>query len=293
MEKNIIKINIISVVILCLAIICLFAICPIIVYAEEIENDITVEFNENSSGFSLSCRNITDDNRCELEKTIEDTLKFKYNILDTNRYLDCVKENIDLSTVEECFTVNMTNYSVVDDSLTIATRASSKDVSIVNTVTRDSESDEKEYKAYECSAKCIWSKAPINRFKDIFAIAIQSDTTPLYRGVSGMMRCEYNVHGQGVNYVLGISDKLQEYSISNAVGVKYDLPIDVVIGGLIYLRMEFEVSTTVLTKSDFNMFSGYAHRILIGSPTISTDGVGFTVNNGTDLFTGQVVSQII
>lgn len=84
-----------------------------------------------------------------------------------------------------------------------------------------------------------------------------------------------------------------EHSVPGGRGIRFDLPANVILGGLIYIKMEFEVSVTVLTKSDFNMYSAYAHRIFVGSVSITTNGSEFSVNMGTDLYTGNAVSQQI
>lgn len=260
-------------------------------YATTIE-DLVIEFSETTDGFFLSCSGITEENRSSIINKIETTLKNKNTIFDTSYYVDCLTNYIDISTVEDSFGISKLVTNVKNDSEAIESRASAKDVSVINTVTRKSSDDDNEYKAYRCKAFCEWSVAPFNRFKDVFAISIESDTTPLYKNLYGRMRSIFNVYGQSRYDSLG-DERVVEHSVPGGRGIRFDLPANVILGGLIYIKMEFEVSVTVLTKSDFNMYSGYAHRTLVGSVSISTSGAGFSVNSGTDLYTGNAVSQKI
>ena len=260
--------------------------------ADMIELEPIIEFSESYDAFSLSCQNITNYNRDSLNSKIIDKLENENTLYDVSHYMEYVAEYIDLSSVEDSFIISTTNYSVSESTGEIVPLASSNDVSIVNTVTRKESADRDGYNAYRCEAFCKWSNAPVNRFKDIFAISVESDTTPLFESLYGYMRCIFNASGQSLQESLG-DERVTEYSIPGAVGVKFDLPMNVLLGGIIYTKMEFTVAVTVLTKSDFNMYSGYAHRVIAGSPTISTTGPGFSVNFGTDLFTGNVISTVI
>ena len=283
--KKITFINLILV--LCLLSIVVIFICPsTTTKADSIDNNLEINIIINSdSSVELKCNNVKNwlsSHDSDLIQEVKSYITTYYPLSASIKELLSFLDDKESDNYQDDFIINLSISSINDSLNGVSTYATSNDLTMINEIFRVSELDRDGYIAYSCNVTCKWDKAPINRFKDILVMSIVSNTQPIYGTTSASLMC-YSNSGL-VIYNKGES-KIQEYSLPGTVGFKYDLPGDVILGGVLYRKFTLELGAAVYVKETFNMYGAYGHRIIVGSPSMSFNGVSFSVNTGTDLFT--------